>query len=103
MYGPDNPKPITAARFESLCIEARTATDLRDECSLLSSLCRVMIDDLGAIDVECPPASKGTVGLMDVILCDFLIHRYEREHDFDPLPMIQRCLLSETADTKPAG
>jgi hypothetical protein len=94
MYGPDNAKPITAEEFKALCIKARALTDSRDECSLLCSLCRVMIEDLGDGDLVCPPALEGTTAVMDAILCDFLVYRYERANNFDPFPIIQTCLLA---------
>ena len=94
MYGPDNPKPITADEFTALCARARSVAESRDEYSLLYSLCRTMIEDLGDLGLACPPKSEGTQGLMDLILCDFLIHRYDRENRFDPFPIIQNSLLA---------
>lgn len=96
MNGPDRPKPMTAEEFKSLCNQARDAAEGRDECSLLHSLCREMIEDLGNPDLVCPPTSEGTTVLMDAILCDYLVHRYERENNFDPFPIIQKHLLEET-------
>jgi hypothetical protein len=95
MPEPDNPKKISAEEFESLCIQARGAAAGGDECSLLHSLCRTLISDLGCGGIECPPASAGTTALMDVLLCDYLVHRYERENSFDPFPILQMYLLSE--------
>ena len=89
----DGAKPLTAREFEALCIQARNSTESADECSLLSSLCRALIADLGDPGLVCPAASEGTTALMDAILCDYLVHRYERENSFDPFPIIQRSLL----------
>src|SRR5258708_38168404 len=96
MYGPDNPKPITAEEFAALCRAARSLVpaERRDECSLLDSLCRAMIDDLRDPNLA-PPASMETTAFMDLILCDFLIHRYERQNAFDPFPIMQTSLLAD--------
>jgi hypothetical protein len=93
MFGTDNPKPITANEFKALCIQARALTKGGEECSLLYSLCQVMIGDLGDPDLADPPISLGTTELVDLIVCDFLIHRYRREGSFDPFPIIQANLL----------
>jgi hypothetical protein len=94
MFGPDNPKPITADEFKALCIRARALTTGGDEYSLLYSLFRVITQDLGDLDHPDPPASGGTTELIDLIVCDFLIHRYQRQDSFDPFPIIQTNLLN---------
>jgi len=95
MSDPDGAKPLTKKEFERLCREARDGAEGRDESSLLYSLCRVMMEDLGNPELTCPPASANTAALMDVVLCDFLVYRYERENSFDPFPIIQNCLFGE--------
>lgn len=95
MSGRDTAKPLTAAQFEALCIRARNATAHRDEPGLLHSLCLAMIEDLGDPELVCPAASEGSTALIDAIVCDYLVHRYERENSFDPFPIIQRYLLAE--------
>jgi len=95
MFGRDNPKPITADEFKSLCIKARRERTGLDEASLLQSLCEAMIEDLKDPDLTCPEVTGGTTALMDAILCDYLVYRYERESSFDPFPIIQSCLLKE--------
>jgi hypothetical protein len=97
MGEPDGSRKISAEEFTSLCIQARRAAAGVDECSLLHSLCRALVADLGYAGLECPPASAGTTKLMDALLCDFLVHRYERENSFDPFPIIQRYLLAEAS------
>jgi hypothetical protein len=101
MSGSDRAKPITAERFKSICIQARDAAEGQDECSLLHSLCRAMIEDLGDPSLVSPPESAGTTGLMDAILCDYLVHRYQRENGFDPFPIIQNYLLSSYSPVGP--
>jgi len=93
MSNPDNAKPLTKEEFERLCTRARDGSDGRDESSLLYSLCRVMTEDLGYPGLTWPPASADTRALMDVVLCDYLVHRYDRENSFDPFPIIQSCLF----------
>jgi hypothetical protein len=93
----DKTRKISAEEFTSLCIQARRTAAGGDECSLLHSLCRAVVTDLGYADLECPPASAGTTALMDALLCDYLVHRYERENSFDPFPILQRYLLAETS------
>ena len=93
MKDPDHPKPLTESEFESLCIQARNGNEGADESSLLYSLCRVMIEDLGDSELICPPTPADTTALMDVLLCDYLVHRYERQNNFDPFPVIQNFLL----------
>jgi hypothetical protein len=90
----DSTKPITAEQFTALCGRARVQAKGTDECSLLYSLCQVLIDDLSDPELVCPPASEGAISLMDAILCDYLVYRYERESSFDPFPIIQSRLFS---------
>src|SRR5215469_7493245 len=92
MPEPDSPKKISAEEFKSLCIQARRTAEGGDECSLLYSLCQALIGDLGHSGLECPPPSAGTTALMDLLLCDYLVHRYERENRFDPFPILQKYL-----------
>jgi len=93
--GADTAKPLRIDEFKSLCIQARNATREREETPLLQSLCLVMIKDLGDPELICPPASADSTALMDAILCDYLVHRYNRENSFDPFPIIQHHLLAE--------
>jgi hypothetical protein len=97
MSGSNRAKPITAEEFKALCAQARDTAKGRDECSRLHALCRALVEDLGDPSLICPPASEGTTVLMDAILCDYLVHRYERENGFDPFPIIQNSLLSEAS------
>src|SRR5262249_21636064 len=97
----DGAKPLTKKEFERLCGQARDGAEGGDESSLLYSLCRVMMEDLGNRELTCPPASADTTALMDVVLCDYLVHRYERENSFDPFPVIQSCLFGEGASGTP--
>ena len=101
MPEPDNPKKMSAEKFKSLCIQSRRTAEGGDECSLLYSLCRALIEDLGHGSLGCPPPSAGTTALMDVLLCDYLVHRYERENSFDPFPILQSYLLAEPPVERP--
>jgi|SRR5262245_39744383 len=94
MSDPGSAKPLTEKAFEALCVRARDGSEGRDESSLLYSLCRVMKEDLGDPELTGPPALADTTALMDVVLCDYLVHRYERENSFDPFPIIQRFLFA---------